>query len=90
MTADRIARDGECVNLKCDRKRWARGLCRKHYEEINARYWRRGESAPKYQPKEKPMQAREDIADKEALWQFVKAQLGIVGNRMETWQKLPK
>lgn len=81
-----ITRKGTCVHVQCEKPRWAKGLCRSHYEALNREQWRRGKPAlanPLPPEKEKPILVREQLDyDPDELWEFVKKELNITGNKI--------
>lgn len=91
MNSTGITRQGACVHISCEKARWAKGLCRRHYESLNRQQWRRGKPAlanPLPPKKEKPITGREKRGyDPEDLWEFVKSQLVIKDNKVITFQK---
>lgn len=87
-----ITRKGSCVHVNCKTSRWAKGLCRRHYESLNKQQRRRGKPAlanPLPPKKQKPITGREKLGyDPEDLWQFVKAELNITGSKIN-FESLP-
>lgn len=89
MKFEGISRAGVCVNIKCSKPRWAKGLCRNHYEQIARPKWKR-ESAAAARKKEKPMTAGEKLTyDPAGLWEFVKTELKITGSKID-FESLPR
>jgi hypothetical protein len=88
METAKIAR--ECSHRHCEKRKFRRGVCSKHYWELRGG---RPDAVNSPAPKQHPLLVREwqEIArDKEGLWEFVKSELQITGNKIEAWHKVPK
>jgi hypothetical protein len=79
---------GECIHRQCQKRQFRRGVCTRHYWAL-----RGGRPDSGKKPRQDPLLVREwaEIKNnKDELWEFIKSELQITGNKIEAWHKVPK
>lgn len=76
-----ITTKGPCVNLDCDKPRHAKGLCRRHYEQLMYPNWAAKRNPLRRRTKRvsepTPKELNYTPIDYDDFWLWVKKELGL-------------